>query len=94
VRGFAIELYGIPRERVIGSTVAYRYLENMDRGEILQKAELELDFCSTLTTENAKPATFGQRNGYNGYQKRVILEVCHVSLGRKACLGAPLRTPF
>ncbi len=31
MRGFAHELYGVPRERVIGSTVAYRYVEDEQR---------------------------------------------------------------
>jgi phosphoserine phosphatase len=39
MRGFAQELYGIPRERVIGSTVAYRYAEEAG-GAILQQPEL------------------------------------------------------
>ena len=42
MRGFAQDLYGIPRERVIGSTVAYRYVERDDGGEIVQKAELDV----------------------------------------------------
>jgi len=42
MRGFAQELYGIPRERVIGSTVAYRYVESEDGGEIVQQAELDV----------------------------------------------------
>lgn len=42
MRGFAAELYGIPRERVIGSTVAYRYVENENGGEIVQQAELDV----------------------------------------------------
>jgi phosphoglycolate phosphatase-like HAD superfamily hydrolase len=42
MRGFAQDLYGIPRERVIGSTVAYRYVESDDGGEIVQQAELDV----------------------------------------------------
>jgi phosphoglycolate phosphatase-like HAD superfamily hydrolase len=42
MRGFAQELYGIPRERVIGSTVAYRYVESDSAGEIVQQAELDV----------------------------------------------------
>ena len=42
MRGFAQELYGIPRQRVIGSTVAYRYVESEDGGNIVQKAELDV----------------------------------------------------
>ena len=42
MRGFAQDLYGIPRERVIGSTVAYRYVESGDGGEIVQQAELDV----------------------------------------------------
>ncbi|NIV40106.1 MAG: haloacid dehalogenase-like hydrolase, partial [Anaerolineae bacterium] len=42
MRGFAQDLYGIPRERVIGSTVAYRYVEGDDGGAIEQRAELDV----------------------------------------------------
>jgi len=42
MRGFAQDLYGIPRERVIGSTVAYRFVESGDSGEIVQQAELDV----------------------------------------------------
>ena len=42
MRGFANDLYGIPRERVIGSTVAYRYVEGDDGGTIEQRAELDV----------------------------------------------------
>ena len=42
MRGFSRELYGIPRERVIGSTVAYRYVDRDVGGEIVQKAELDV----------------------------------------------------
>lgn len=42
MRGFATELYGIPRERLIGSTVAYRFLENEAGNQIAQKAELDV----------------------------------------------------
>jgi phosphoglycolate phosphatase-like HAD superfamily hydrolase len=42
MRGFALDLYGIPRERVIGSTVAYRYVEDDDGGAIEQRAELDV----------------------------------------------------
>ena len=41
-RGFAHDLYGIPRERVIGSTVAYRYVEVEDGGAIVQQADLDV----------------------------------------------------
>lgn len=43
MRGFAEDLYGVPRQRVIGSTVAYGYAED-DRGQgvIMQKAELDM----------------------------------------------------
>lgn len=40
MRGFAEDLYGIPRERVIGSTVAYRLVESAYGGDIVQQAEL------------------------------------------------------
>ena len=40
MRGFAQDLYGVPRERVIGSTVAYRYVEAEDGVRIVQQPEL------------------------------------------------------
>jgi phosphoglycolate phosphatase-like HAD superfamily hydrolase len=42
MRGFAQDLYGIPRERVIGSTVAYRYTEDEDGVRIVQRPELAI----------------------------------------------------
>jgi phosphoserine phosphatase len=43
MRGFAHDLYGIPRERVIGSTVAYRYIAGEDdQDAIVQRAELDI----------------------------------------------------
>jgi len=42
MRGFSEDLYGIPRERVIGSTVAYRFQENEGGATIIQKAELDV----------------------------------------------------
>ena len=42
LRGFSWDLYGIPRERVIGSTVAYRYMESDQGGEIVQQAEMDV----------------------------------------------------
>ncbi len=42
MRGFAQDLYGVPRERVIGSTVAYRYVEGEDGGAIVQRADLDV----------------------------------------------------
>ena len=42
MRGFAHDLYGIPRERAIGSTVAYRYVESDSGGAIVQQAELDV----------------------------------------------------
>jgi hypothetical protein len=39
---FAQDLYGIPRERVIGSTLAYRYVEGDGGGAIEQRAELDV----------------------------------------------------
>jgi phosphoglycolate phosphatase-like HAD superfamily hydrolase len=42
MRGFAQDLYNIPRERVIGSTVAYRYEEVEDGVRIVQKPELDV----------------------------------------------------
>ena len=41
MRGFAHDVYGIPRERVLGSTVAYRYLAGDGRGIVEQRAELD-----------------------------------------------------
>ena len=42
MRSFAQALYGISRERVIGSAVAYRFVESADGGQIVQKAELDV----------------------------------------------------
>jgi hypothetical protein len=42
MRGFVQDLYGIPRERAIGSTVAYRYVESDEGGAIEQRAELDV----------------------------------------------------
>ena len=42
MRGFAHDLYGIPRERVIGSTVAYRFVEGDGGGAIVQRADLDV----------------------------------------------------
>jgi phosphoglycolate phosphatase-like HAD superfamily hydrolase len=42
MRGFAQDLYGIPRQRVIGSTVAYRFVDSDEGGEIVQRAELDV----------------------------------------------------
>jgi phosphoglycolate phosphatase-like HAD superfamily hydrolase len=42
MRGFAQDLYGIPRQRVIGSTVAYRYIETETGSQIVQQAELDV----------------------------------------------------
>ena len=42
MRGFAQDLYGVPRERVIGSTVAYRYVEDEHGGAIVQRADLDV----------------------------------------------------
>jgi phosphoserine phosphatase len=42
MRGFASDLYGIARERVIGSTVAYRFVASDTGGDIVQKAELDV----------------------------------------------------
>jgi phosphoserine phosphatase len=42
MRGFAQDLYGIPRERVIGSTVAYRYVPDESGGSIIQRADLDV----------------------------------------------------
>jgi phosphoglycolate phosphatase-like HAD superfamily hydrolase len=42
MRGFVQDIYGIPRERVIGSTVAYRFVESDSGGAIEQRAELDV----------------------------------------------------
>lgn len=42
LRGFAQDLYSIPRERVIGSTIAYRYVPDESGGAIVQRADLDL----------------------------------------------------
>ena len=42
MRGFAENLYGIPRERVAGSTVAYKYVASDAGGDIVQQPDLDL----------------------------------------------------
>ncbi len=42
MRGFAQDVYGVPRERVIGSTVAYAYVETENGNAVVQKAELDV----------------------------------------------------
>ena len=42
MRGFADDLYGIPRQRIIGSTVAYRLVEDGGGVAIVQQAELDV----------------------------------------------------
>jgi len=42
MRGFADDLYGIPRQRIIGSTVAYRMVEDDGGVAIVQQAELDV----------------------------------------------------
>lgn len=42
MRSVSLELYGIPRHRVVGSTVAYQYMENEEGGVIVQRAELDV----------------------------------------------------
>jgi phosphoglycolate phosphatase-like HAD superfamily hydrolase len=42
MRGFTQDLYSVPRERVIGSTVAYRYVPDERGGAIVQRAELDV----------------------------------------------------
>lgn len=42
MRGFAQELYGIARERVIGSTVAYTFIPREGAGDVVQKGELDV----------------------------------------------------
>ncbi len=42
VRGVSEALYDIPRERVLGSTVALRYVADEEGGQIVQQAELDV----------------------------------------------------
>lgn len=42
MRGSSQLLYGVPRQRVIGSTVAYRYEDSPEGGTILQRAKLDV----------------------------------------------------
>ena len=42
MRGFAEDLYGVPRQRVIGSTVAYRFVPTEDGGRVVQQPELDV----------------------------------------------------
>ena len=42
MRGFAQDLYGVPRERVIGSTLAYRYQPDESGGVIVQRGDLDV----------------------------------------------------
>lgn len=42
MRGFVQDLYGVPRERAIGSMVAYRYEKNEAGDVIVQRAELDV----------------------------------------------------
>jgi phosphoglycolate phosphatase-like HAD superfamily hydrolase len=42
MRGFAQDLYGVSRERVIGSTLAYRYAPDESGGAIVQRADLDV----------------------------------------------------
>jgi len=42
MRGFAHKLYGIPPERVIGSTVSYRFVEDEQGVAIVQQPELDV----------------------------------------------------
>ncbi len=41
MRGFADDLYGIPRERIIGSTVTYRFVETDHEVAIVQQPKLD-----------------------------------------------------
>jgi phosphoserine phosphatase len=65
VRGIAAERYGIPRERVIGSTVAYRYVDDDQGGVIVQTAKLNV-----LDDGPAKPVEI-----WNGIGRRPIVAV-------------------
>ena len=40
--GKLVDWYGIPRERIIDSTVAYRYVEDEHGGAIVQRADLDV----------------------------------------------------
>ena len=40
MRGITDDLYGVPRERVVGSTVGYRYVPDENGGTIMQQPEL------------------------------------------------------
>lgn len=42
MRGFADDLYGIPRERIIGSTVTYRFVETDHEVAIVQQPKLDV----------------------------------------------------
>jgi phosphoglycolate phosphatase-like HAD superfamily hydrolase len=42
MRGFVTDLYGIPRERALGSTVAYTFVETEEGSQIVQKSELDV----------------------------------------------------
>ncbi len=42
MRGFSSDLYGIPRQRVIGSTVVYRIQEDENSIKIVQQPELDV----------------------------------------------------
>jgi phosphoserine phosphatase len=65
VRGIAAERYGIPRKRVIGSTVAYRYMDDDHGGSIVQTAKLDV-----LDDGPAKPVEI-----WNVIGRRPILAV-------------------
>jgi phosphoserine phosphatase len=42
MRGFVTDLYGVPRERAIGSTVAYGFVDTEMGTQIVQRAELDV----------------------------------------------------
>lgn len=42
MRGFAQDLYSVPRERIVGSTVAYHYVTDESGGAIVQRADLDV----------------------------------------------------
>jgi len=63
MRGLATDLYGVPRERVIGSTVAYGFRDDGEGGQIYQRAELDL-----VNDGDAKPVAI-----WNSVGRRPIL---------------------
>jgi phosphoglycolate phosphatase-like HAD superfamily hydrolase len=65
MRGVANDLYGVPRERIIGSTVVYRYVDDDSGGSIVQMAKLDV-----LDDGPAKPVAI-----WNVIGRRPIMSV-------------------